>query len=268
MCGRLEAACLRTAPLLHAAICSAVSLLCWLSGPDRPAIRAPAVQGMQPVGELPALGALPPMPAPLVLGPAPFLQTSFGEVLSARMAGAVPKGSPFSSAMQLDGEPPLLALRSRRFRPGFAAPRAGLSAGMQAQASIAVAREIARLAAASRSQLLLRQACCQQFLPSTTALCPMPGQHATVPTPRPAGLLAAQATPVKAHPAAAGAARHPATPLEAHTPVSAQAARSSAGRRPLSADTCCDELAEQGAAGGQGDANPLAFLAIAASMDE
>ncbi|KAL4423372.1 hypothetical protein ABPG77_004303 [Micractinium sp. CCAP 211/92] len=141
--------------------------------------------GMQPVRELPAaLGALPPMPAPLVLGPAPFLQTSFGEVLSARMAGAVPKGSPFSSAMQLDG------------------------------------------------------------------------------------LLAAQATPVKAHPAAAGAARHPATPLEAHTPVSAQAARSSAGRRPLSADTCCDEPAEQGAAGGQGDANPLAFLAIAASMDE
>ncbi|PSC70953.1 transcription factor MYB44-like isoform B [Micractinium conductrix] len=73
-----------------------------------------------------------------------------------------------------------------------------------------------------------------------------------------------QATPVKSH---ALANRHlPTTPLEAHTPVSAHVPRSNAARRPLSAD-----LGEGGAAGegpSKADSNPLAFLAIAASMGD
>lgn len=48
--------------------------------------------------------------------------------------------------------------------------------------------------------------------------------------------------------------------------MSAQAARSGAGRRPLSADT--DTPAPDGGAEGKADSNPLAFLAIAASMDD
>lgn len=71
-------------------------------------------------------------------------------------------------------------------------------------------------------------------------------------------------TPLKAH-----GAKHRATPLEARTPVSAQATRSGAGRRPLSADT--GTPAPEGglaAAEGKADSNPLAFLAIAASMDD
>ena len=53
--------------------------------------------------------------------------------------------------------------------------------------------------------------------------------------------------------------------------MSAQGTRSGAGRRPLSADT--DTPAPEGGAGlgpaeGKEDSNPLAFLAIAASMDD
>lgn len=82
-----------------------------------------------------------------------------------------------------------------------------------------------------------------------------------------AGLLSAAATPLKPHPGHKAAA---AAALEARTPVSAAVARSSAGRRPLSADTGgtpgpADGL---GGDGGKEDSNPLAFLAIAASMED
>ena len=222
---------------------------------------------MQPAGELPlALGGLPPMPPPLALGPAPFLQTSFGEVLSARMAGAVPKGSPFSSALQLDGEPPSLLAFASRFH--FASGFAGLQPCTRAREAGAVRSSTGGYDQREKGSHV-PGACTRWASPAgPAALCSAP---ASSHPPGTAGLLTAQATPVKSHPAAAGTARHPATPLEAHTPVSAQAARSSAGRRPLSADTGCHEPAadEGGAgAGGQGDTNPLAFLAIAASMDE
>lgn len=139
--------------------------------------------GVQPVAELPQLSTLG-MPALAASGRHPFLQTSFGEVLSARAAGVVPKGALFSTALQADG------------------------------------------------------------------------------------LAAANATPVK--PQAVGTVERRA-PLEAHTPVSTYAARSSAGRRPLSADLGDDGVPAPGtaaAAAGHGEANPLAFLAIAASMDD
>lgn len=42
-----------------------------------------------------------PLGGELPLPPAPFVQTSFGEVLAARVAGTAPRGSPFCSA---DGE--------------------------------------------------------------------------------------------------------------------------------------------------------------------
>lgn len=37
------------------------------------------------------------------MGPPPFVQTTFGEVLAARVAGAAPRGSPFCNAAQADG---------------------------------------------------------------------------------------------------------------------------------------------------------------------
>lgn len=46
---------------------------------------------MQPAFELPPVG------------PPPFVQTTFGEVLAARVAGAAPRGSPFCNAAQVDG---------------------------------------------------------------------------------------------------------------------------------------------------------------------
>lgn len=122
-----------------------------------------------------------------------------------------------------------------------------------------------------------------QIQPKGTAKLSMRGQSAAVPGPpadllppptpcppasslTPSGLAPAHATPLKSHGAAL---KHHATPLEARTPVSAHAARSSAGRRPLSADTGTPgPEGPAGAEGGKEDSNPLAFLAIAASMDE
>lgn len=66
------------------------------------------LQGMQSASDLPAgaasaaaAGAAAAMPPPA--GPPAFLQTSFGEVLAARVAGGAPKGSPFCTALQVDG---------------------------------------------------------------------------------------------------------------------------------------------------------------------
>ncbi|KAI3426390.1 hypothetical protein D9Q98_008761 [Chlorella vulgaris] len=150
---------------------AAISAMCGMaaaagfSGPQLPS-------NMQAAAELPQAA-----------GPPPFVQTSFGEVLAARVAGAAPRGSPFISAAHVDG------------------------------------------------------------LPLT------------------------QNTPLKAHPAAAAprSDRKHAAGLETHTPLSTHAARSSAGRRPPSADV------DAGLDGGRrhaGSSNPLAFLAIAASMDD
>lgn len=52
-----------------------------------------SLQNMQAAAELPQAA-----------GPPPFVQTSFGEVLAARVAGAAPRGSPFISAAHVDGE--------------------------------------------------------------------------------------------------------------------------------------------------------------------
>lgn len=60
--------------------------------PTPPCTPPPLPQGMQPAFELP--------PA----GPPPFVQTTFGEVLAARVAGTAPRGSPFCTALQADGE--------------------------------------------------------------------------------------------------------------------------------------------------------------------
>lgn len=111
---------------------------------------------------------------------------------------------------------------------------------------------------------------CIQGAERLPAPCSLPG-----PSPchsRPAGLVSAHATPLKPHPGA-GPKAAAATPLEARTPVSAAAARSSAGRRPLSADTGTPGPGEglgaaAGGDGGKEDSNPLAFLAIAASMED
>lgn len=98
---------------------------------------------------------------------------------------------------------------------------------------------------------------------SMTALTPLMPPAATT-----AGLPPSHTTPLKPHPGAAGKLHS--LSLEARTPVSAQAARSGAGRRPLSADTDTTPGPEGGAAAcGEGkEDNPLAFLAIAASMDD
>lgn len=175
----------------------------------------PLPQGMQPAFELP--------PA----GPAPFVQTTFGEVLAARVAGTAPRGSPFCTALQADGE----------LLPGWAG------------------------GAVATSHLHARSGFSN--LTACNALLTRPPAAAATLMPR-AGLPVPHSTPLKSH-----GAKHHTTPLEARTPISAQAARSGAGRRPLSADT--GTLAPEGglaAAEGKADSNPLAFLAIAASMDD
>jgi hypothetical protein len=69
---------------------AAISAMCGMAaaagftGPQLP-------PGMQPAFELPPVG------------PPPFVQTTFGEVLAARVAGTAPRGSPFCNAAQADG---------------------------------------------------------------------------------------------------------------------------------------------------------------------